>query len=192
MDREDVIDLLSIVSAIDHRTIGEMDIGVWAAMLGGRASEDDCAMAIMDHFREQPNIWLTPGHVVQRVKTMVNDRIARQELPQTPPASMQHRVNALAEITEILADEHPRSGPYVNPLLVSCDFCGSAVGEHCTKAGMPGKPRENLEWIAGHPSRIEKAAIALGYSAGDAARVSTVMSRRQASVLSKRGPRFVP
>ena len=67
----------------------------------------------------------------------------------------------------------------VNMLMVACQFCGAAVGEHCTKSGMPGKCREQLTSIAGHPSRIA-AAVAAGYSEGEARMLATAAANGQA------------
>jgi hypothetical protein len=78
MDRDDVIDLLTIISASDGREFDHTHVALWGQMIG-QLERDDALDAIMAHFAEYPGIWLTPGHVTQRVKAMVKDRLDRME-----------------------------------------------------------------------------------------------------------------
>jgi hypothetical protein len=78
VDKEDIIDLLTIVSVADRRTVGETDVELWHELLG-RFSKDDCTEAIMQFRSEQPGDWLEPGHIVRRVKIMINDRMSRDD-----------------------------------------------------------------------------------------------------------------
>lgn len=78
MDHDDIADLLAVIAANDKRTVGEMDIALWLQMIG-QLAKDDAVEAIMAHFAEYPDVWLTPGHVTQRVKAMVRDRIERMD-----------------------------------------------------------------------------------------------------------------
>ena len=78
MDREDIVDLLSIIQANDNRTIGETDMALWLQMIG-QLAKDDALDAIQAHFAEYPHIRITPGHVIQRVKAMIKDRLERME-----------------------------------------------------------------------------------------------------------------
>lgn len=78
MDRNDVCDLLAVVQAVDARQIEDYDIDVWFEMIG-RFDKDDCLQAIMDFRAQEPGVWLEPGHVVRRVKVMINDRYERDE-----------------------------------------------------------------------------------------------------------------
>lgn len=68
----------------------------------------------------------------------------------------------------------------MNVLVVACPFCAAAPGERCTKSGMPGKCREQLRSIAGHPSRIIAAALASGYDETQARAIAAAHSRGQA------------
>jgi hypothetical protein len=76
VDRNDVIDLLTIVQVGDNRTVGETDIGFWFGMLGP-FDKDDCLDAILAHRRDQPGVWLEPGHVSGRVRAARRDRLDR-------------------------------------------------------------------------------------------------------------------
>jgi hypothetical protein len=79
MDRDDVIDLLTIIAQIDNRSIGDPEIVIWQELIG-RYAKDDCLQAIMDHRSQEPGVWLEPGHVVKRVRAAVNDRYERSGL----------------------------------------------------------------------------------------------------------------
>ena len=78
MDSSDIIDLLTIVAVADKRTIGEADVVLWRQTLG-YLNKDDCVDAIMAHRREQPGVWLEPGHVLQRVRAAIRDRYERAD-----------------------------------------------------------------------------------------------------------------
>lgn len=78
MDRGDVVDLLTIVQMGDRRTIGDPDISFWLGMLGPYDREE-CCDAIEAHRREQPGVWLEPGHVIGRVRAMHRDRLDRMD-----------------------------------------------------------------------------------------------------------------
>jgi hypothetical protein len=76
MDREDVIDLLAIIQANDHRTVGDVDVELWQRMVGNY-TRDEAVDAIMAHIRDTPGVWLEPGHVVARVKAAQRDAYER-------------------------------------------------------------------------------------------------------------------
>jgi hypothetical protein len=78
MHPDEIVDLLTIISANDGRDFGDTDVTLWLQMIG-QLARDDALDAILAHFAEYPNIWLTPGHVTQRVKAMVRDRIERMD-----------------------------------------------------------------------------------------------------------------
>lgn len=78
MDRDDIIDLLTIVQASDNRSVGEPEINVWGQMLN-HLDKNDCTDAIMAFRAEHPGMWLEPGHVFQRVKAATRDRLDRMD-----------------------------------------------------------------------------------------------------------------
>ena len=82
MDRDDVIDLLAIISTVDNRDVTDADILVWHEHLE-RFNKDDCLTAVMQH-QQQSTAWLQPAHVVQRVRAMTNDRIERADPDDRP------------------------------------------------------------------------------------------------------------
>jgi hypothetical protein len=78
MDRDDVLDLLAIIASTDRRTVGEGELVTWTELIGD-LPKDDCLASIMAHRREQPGVWLEPGHIVQRVKAIARDRYERAD-----------------------------------------------------------------------------------------------------------------
>jgi hypothetical protein len=76
---EDVIDILSAITAVDRRTVGESDVFMWHGIIG-HLDKRLALQAVVDHFREQPGIWLEPGHIVANVRAMRRDRYERETL----------------------------------------------------------------------------------------------------------------
>lgn len=76
MNRNDVIDVLSLVAAATRRTIGETDVEIWGSIIGPLPKE--LAMeAVRDHLRDKPGVWLEPGHVYQRAREIGRERNTR-------------------------------------------------------------------------------------------------------------------
>lgn len=78
MTRDEVIDLLAIVQAVDGRDVSTPDIAIWLQILGDQ-TRDACTDAVMAHRREQPGVWLEPGHILGRVKAKQRDRLDRMD-----------------------------------------------------------------------------------------------------------------
>lgn len=78
MNRDTISDLLAIIAASDHRTLGEADIVLWRQVIG-HLDEGDCTDAIVEFRRDQPGVWLEPGHVVARVRAKMRDRLDRAD-----------------------------------------------------------------------------------------------------------------
>src|ERR1700752_1667575 len=76
MNRDKVIDVLTVVAATDRRTVGEADVTMWTAVMG-HLPKDLALQAVVDHFREKPGVWLEPGHVVAAARAISRDRIMR-------------------------------------------------------------------------------------------------------------------
>jgi len=158
MTRDDVIDVLTVVAAATRRTVGDADVTIWYGVIGG----DDKQLAlraVRDHLAECPGVWLEPGHVHQRVRAAVRDRIERE-----PDEMRNARQEALAaKVAEQAEELAGRRGipavaptitrPKVNPLLVKCPWCHAGVGSRCV---VPSTDRAFTQ-TAGHPSRIELA-----------------------------------
>lgn len=76
MNRNDVIDVLSVVAAATRRPVGETDVGIWEPVIGS-LPKDLALQAVRDHIRDCPGVWLEPGHVYQRVRNMRRDVMER-------------------------------------------------------------------------------------------------------------------
>lgn len=162
MNRNDVIDVLSVVAAATRRTIGETDVEIWHGIIGG--DDKQLAMrAVREHLRDQPGVWLEPGHVHQRVRAIVRDQLERE-----PDHDREARQAALDsrfadQVREIAASKalptferaSLRAGP--NALEVACPFCRAGVGRPCTLGALPGVARGDVRRTP-HPSRVEAVA----------------------------------
>lgn len=82
MDRDDVIDLLAIISTVDNRQVTDADIIVWHEHLE-RYDKDECLDAVMRHQR-QSTVWIQPAHVVELVRSARNDAIDRADPDDRP------------------------------------------------------------------------------------------------------------
>lgn len=158
MNRNDVIDVLSVVAAATRRTVGETDVDVWQAVIGD-CDKQLALRAVRDHLREKPGVWLEPGHIYDRVRAIRRDQLERE------PAEMREaRQEALAakaaEDIEALAAHKglPLSAPTIfrrptaNPLTVACPWCKSTPGQHCVIPQTTHRPAEGT-----HPSRRDAA-----------------------------------
>jgi hypothetical protein len=79
VNRNDVIDVLSAIAAVDRRTVGESDVFMWHQIIG-HLDKQLALRAVVDHFREQPGVWLEPGHIVAGVRAIKRDRYERETL----------------------------------------------------------------------------------------------------------------
>ncbi len=108
MNRNEIIDILTAVQIGDHRTIGQGDIDFWAAIIG-EVPKDDAMKAVIDHRREQPGVWLEPGHIYQRVRAIRRDMLEREHaaiIDAENDAKMALIAAELAE-TKTIPDEDP-------------------------------------------------------------------------------------
>lgn len=171
MNRNDVIDVLTVVAGATRRTIGEADVDVWQAVIGelpvmGMVRGEKINMpfkAVRDHLAEQPGVWLEPGHVYQRVRAMI-----REELDREPESVRTARQEALAakaaEDVAALAERKGLPGPvkFKRPtperrrdLSVRCPWCRAAVGVRCVNQAT------RLPRLDVHPARREAALEAV-------------------------------
>lgn len=165
MTPDDVIDVLSAVAAVDRRTVGEADVLMWQQILGN-LPKDLALRAIVDHFREQPGVWLEPGHIVAGVRAIQRDRYERQSLAELDArqaeqdAQLAPRIRELAESKSIdTAPPATSARPTVNPLRVSCPYCRASAGRPCLSASTRQPMRFGNRY---HPSRVDLAAKQVG------------------------------
>ena len=63
MNEPEAFKLLTLASARDNRTVSKSVAMVWAADLD-RVTLADATEALVLHYRERPDTWLQPGHVI--------------------------------------------------------------------------------------------------------------------------------
>lgn len=82
MNEPEAFQLLTLASARDNRTVSPSIAQVWAGDLD-RVSLEDGVAALTLHYRERPDTWLLPGHVIagaRRVRAL-RERDARINAP---------------------------------------------------------------------------------------------------------------
>lgn len=153
MNRDDVIDVLSVIAAHDRRTIGEADVILWQNVIG-ELPVDTALKAVRDHIREEPGVWLESGHVYRRARGFIRDQLERE--PDEVREARQAVLGVKAAADD--AERTPWTGPPkharrpANPLLVRCPHCGASPGKHCTAPGSHRPPHGGM-----HPARINEA-----------------------------------
>jgi hypothetical protein len=168
VNRAELIDILTAVQVVDHRTVGEGDILMWGAILGD-LSKDDALQAVIAHRREEPGVWLEPGHIHKRVRAIRQDEFdrARDRYKYEAMCDAKAMGEIVAEVTrrnpdtrltlpgKTIHDDTPRRQflrPVVNPLSVPCPTCRAPTAWRCTRSGRsPGYHRTRID-AAAHAS----------------------------------------
>ena len=106
MNRNDIIDLLSVAAAYDRRTIGEADILAWSEA-ARRATWDarKAVDAIHEHYA-QTSKWIMPGHITEQIRIRSRQPAPAGEVLQlnpAPPATAERRAEVMAAV-RMLAD----------------------------------------------------------------------------------------
>lgn len=151
MNRNEVLDVLKVVAAATRRTIGEPDVAIWLEILAGDR-RDDALRAVKDHLSQHPGVWLEPGHVHQRVRAMVRERMERE--PESVRDARMEALSAkaaddiaeLAERKQLPTREFRRpTGDAKRILSVRCPWpaCHAPIGKPCAVKG------------GAHPSRVD-------------------------------------
>jgi hypothetical protein len=165
MNRNDVIDLLSAIAAADRRTVGKADVEVWQQVIG-ELPKGLAIQAMRDHWREEPGVWLEPGHIFQRVRAFMRDHLERE--PDDYREARQAAIDAkAAPDTEDRGHwvgplKHHR--PQVNWLKLVCPHCGARAGARCVVPGTNRPPYGGT-----HPARLDAARQAADEPANSSA-----------------------
>jgi hypothetical protein len=172
MNRDDIIDLLTVIQAVTNRTVGEADVNLWYDFIGD-LDREAAMRAVRDHFRERTGVWLEPGFVSQRVRDAHRARVEQEhtarerEAIDAKVAAIAAEVAAKKAIPDANPDqEHrrPERSPH-DPKRVPCPYpsCRAEVGRPCV-ADSTGQPMRHAPGF--HPSRIADAqAQAAGHPA---------------------------
>ncbi len=156
MNHDEMVDVLSVVAAATRRTIGRADVEIWMGVCGD-VPEDFARQAIRDHMRDNPGVWLEPGHIWQRWKAYRRDESGREVargIHADEAIANQRRLKAIAEGVGTGAPvARQRKTPDLE-LSVRCPWgpCRADVGRVCV--GHDGKPLRKTKY---HPSRTDAA-----------------------------------
>lgn len=83
MKKSEVGDLLTAIAATDNRTVGRLDIEMWFKILPESMTKDQAEDAVI-RLRGETNDWLTPKHIIDRVKELGRERLQRAGTPPIP------------------------------------------------------------------------------------------------------------
>jgi hypothetical protein len=159
MTTDDVVDLLSAITAYDNRNASQATVLAWAkAAELGRWTLPEALDAVHAHFAESTD-FLMPAHITTRVKATRQDRALRAEnaaltAAPTDPAAAERIQQVIGELARTMgwSDEHQDRQGFA--LRVACPHCRASVGVRCVSP-KSGKP---LQSSACHPSRAEQLA----------------------------------
>ncbi len=160
MNRNEIIDLLTIIAAGDRRTVGNTDVDFWHNIVGN-VPKDLAIEAVRRHFRERPDVWLNPGHVVQGARAIHQERLQHETDDQAAARLALHD----AEVAELESEVPPAKwldlpdNPAKGPRWVRCPYCHARPGESCINRGRP-----ELTLAGHHPAR-ENVCTSKGLSA---------------------------
>ncbi|NII42132.1 hypothetical protein E9228_002790 [Curtobacterium flaccumfaciens] len=82
MNKTEVSKLLTVASAIDHRTIDPAIVNAWH-MVVGDVPFDAAERALTAHRRNRPGVYLEPGHIIEQWRI---ERAKERELRGPHPA----------------------------------------------------------------------------------------------------------
>ena len=106
MTRDDIIDLLSVVTGGDNRNATEATVAVWTEVAKqGRWTKREAIDAVIGHFAESTE-YLMPAHITQRIRAArrTESEVFRA-LPGPARASEETRASAMAAAAELFARE---------------------------------------------------------------------------------------
>lgn len=158
MNHDEIVDLLTAISAYDKRKPDRAAILAWGKSSElGRWTLTEALDAVHGHFSEDP-AYLMPAHVTARIKAVRQDRALRDEqraLEAGPvdQAAADRVAAVVAELASTLGWEGKRDA-VGTALRVACPHCSAPVGQRCV-ATSTGK---SLTQSACHPSRADALA----------------------------------
>lgn len=185
LTRDEVVDLLTAISAYDNRKPNPAAILAWgkAAELG-RWTLAEALDAVHQHFLEDID-YLMPAHVGNRIRAARQDRAMRQEAEQLTGLANPHVLEALkdfadaraipgptpqrrAELIEAVTGALPAPRGNAESTLsaeqirqakrVPCPWCQARPFHECSRPS----PRGDRRMVVPHPARVEAAEAAFG------------------------------
>lgn len=83
MRKSEVATLLGMLAATDNRTVGDLDVETWTAILPPDMPLADAQAAVIQH-RQQSVDWLQPKHIIDLVGGIRRERLQRAGTPPIP------------------------------------------------------------------------------------------------------------
>ncbi|AVO21674.1 hypothetical protein I5I01_gp69 [Mycobacterium phage MooMoo] len=154
MNRDEVVDVLSVVAAATRRTVGHADVEVWQGVIGD-LPKDLALQAIRDHLRHKPGVWLEPGHVYEGARAIRRDQLARETAEEREARQAALDAKAAEDRIEAITagafvPKFTRPDPQkARELSVRCPYCRAGVGKRCFNHAT-GRERGSV-----HPARLE-------------------------------------
>lgn len=159
MTRDQVVDLLTAISAYDKRKPDAASILAWGKSAElGRWTLPEALEAVHEHFANE-TAYLMPAHITARVKASRQDRAMREEalaLEAAPsdPATAARITAVVEEVAKSMGWDDRASKRVGFALKVACPHCSAEAGQRCV-APSTGKA---LTKSACHPARAEALA----------------------------------
>lgn len=104
--------LLTVVASVDNRRFDDATVTMWRQILADQ-DFDDCAQAVVEHFREEPDAYLMPGHVHRRAAALARRRAGRArlaELTERHAIESAETVDRTADVIEMVEALAARMG----------------------------------------------------------------------------------
>lgn len=158
--------LLEVIQRFDDRTVGETDVGTWAAaIVAGDWDLEVAREAVVEHALERPDVRLRPGHVHAFVKARRDD--VRRIEAQRERERRRAQDPGPRPVAALLASWRgfpapPEAAPESlwpdERLSVPCPWCRAPAWSGCVKRTSKGV----VAATAPHPSRRDALAAAVG------------------------------
>lgn len=151
MTHDDIVDLLSVISAYDNRNPSHAAVLAWGKSAElGRWTITEALTAVHAHFASS-TAFLMPAHITERIRAARHDAAMRQPLTHPDPIS-QARLTALISGAFQALNDDPETPPdqHRAALARRCPFCAAAPGSPCTRAAVTGR----TDRLSMHPSRL--------------------------------------
>jgi hypothetical protein len=139
MTQNEVIDLLSAISAYDNRNASKAAVLAWREASGrGRWTFTEALDAVHDHYAES-TVFVMPGHVTERIR-VARQEAAMRELVDPPPDPAGQR-----RVAELLAGVFPSmpnddSSDWLSEVLARrCPSCSAEPGQSCARETPEGR-----------------------------------------------------
>lgn len=143
MNDNEIIDLLSVITAYDNRTTGDGELLAWSdAASRGRWTFDEASEAVKAHYAES-TAWIMPGHVTHRVREARTEPPHSRKLPQATPesAESEHRRQVVKWFAQRMdANRRPSHADRKNAMHIPCPYCGVRAERACWQTDAHGSP----------------------------------------------------